>query len=89
MQIDGGFPLQFLNNPQPGPATPDAGQDRQAPGNGVQNTAINPPTAVNPAAQTQAAAPTSGTTAQARPATSQAAPSNSEQDTSSRLDLFA
>lgn len=102
MQIDGSSPLQFLNNPQPGPAV-DAGQDRQAAGNGVQNTAINPPTAVNPVAQTQTAAPASSAsqtrqTTAAAPATTQprastsnqeAAPSNNGQDASPRLDVFA
>jgi len=102
MQINGSLPLQFLNNPQPGTAS-DAGQNRQAAGNGVQNTAINPPTAVNPANQAQPGtparsavqtrpAPTSASTsaAQARPATNNATPSSdSGQNASPRLDVFA
>jgi len=98
MQINGSFPLPFLNNPQPGPS-PDAGQERQAPGNGVQNTAVNPPTAVNPSAQAQPEAQASAapqtrreapprTDAQARPPANTAAPSRNGANTS-RLDLFA
>ncbi len=96
MQISGSFPLQFLNNPNPARA-PDAGQTRQAPGNGVQNNAITPATAVHAAAQAQPEAPAAtaaqaNTTAQARPATHQATPSATPPAGGaaiSRLDLYA
>ncbi len=101
MQINGSFPLQFLNNPNPARA-PDASQ---TPGNGAQNNAITPATAVNAAAQAQpetaaATATQTSVVAQARPAADRATSSTTASvappvtasrgsATTPRLDLFA
>ncbi len=52
MQINGSFPLQFLNNPPPG-RSDGAGQISQVPNNTVKSGALNPATAINPADQTR------------------------------------